>query len=309
MNKKDLQVFQSNSFVESRQNYTLQEKRLLSTIVSFVKPTDENFIEYEFSITEWADLAGKTKENFYRIADSVTDGLMSKIIKISRIGKDGNKAFKKFHVMSTGDYDSGILKLEISKDMNDIFLHLKKNGNYTRYELMEFLTLTSTHAQRIYELVKQYQNSEHNKRPAMKIFELKEMLGIEDKYPQFKEFRKYVLNIALKQIEEKTTLRYKWRGIKRGRSYHKIEFYEIHIAGKESPTELQEKAFLQNYIGEEIYNQEFNTYLTINKVSKNKDSSYTVIDKFDSSSYSYQDLEALQSSIAKAQTQKGLKLQ
>jgi len=305
MKNKDLSVFQSNSFIESRQSYSLQEKRLLSTIISFVKPTDDKFIEYEFSIAEWADLAGKTKENFYQIADSVTDGLMGKIIKINRVGKDGNKAFKKFHVMSIGDYDSGILRLEISKDMNDIFLQLKNKGNYTRYELMEFLSLTSTHAQRIYELVKQYQHSEHRKR-TIELTELKMMLGIEGKYPQFKFFRVKVLDVALKQIEEKTNLRYKWRGIKRGRSYNKIEFYKIHEAGKESPTELQEKAFLQNYVGEEIYHEELNTYLSIAKVSKNKDKTYTVIDKFDSSSYSYKNLEVLQSSIAKAQMQKSL---
>ena len=190
--------------------------------------------------------------------------------------------------------------------MNDIFLQLRATKNYTHYELAEFVTLTSTHAQRIYELVKQYQHSEHRKRPIMKITELKEKLGIEDKYKEYKAFRRKVLDIAEKQIHENTTLRYKWKAIKRGRSYHQIEFYEIHIAGKESPTELQEIAFLENYIGEEIYHEEFNTYLTIHKVIKNKDESYTVIDKFDGAGYDYPNLEELQKGLAKAMTQKGL---
>ena len=306
MKKQDLQVCQANSFIESRQDYTVNEKRLLSTIISFVKPTDEKFIEYKFSISEWAELTGKTKDNYYQIADSVTDGLMSKIIKVNRVGKDGKKAFKKFHVMSTGDYESGLLTLEISKDMNDIFLYLSDNGNYTQYELMEFITLTSTHAQRIYELVKQYQKSKHRKRPLMKITELKEKLGIEDKYPKFVDFRRKVLEIAEKQIHEKTNLRYKWKVKKRGRSYYWIEFYEIHEAGKESPTDLQEKAFLENYAGEQIYNQEINNFITIKKVRKNKNKSYTVIDKFDEISYKYANLKTLQECIAKAQMQGAL---
>jgi plasmid replication initiation protein len=132
------------------------------------------------------------------------------------------------------------------------------------------------------------------------------MLGIEDKYPQFKEFRKYVLNVALKQIKEKTNLRYKWQGIKKGRSYSKIEFYEIHIAGKESPTELQEKALLQNYHGEEIYHQVFNIYIRIKNVKQNKDKSYSVHSKDDDTWYDYKSLKELQESIAKAQAQKGL---
>lgn len=295
---KDLEVFQSNSFIESRQSYTLQEKRLLSTIISFVKPTDTKFISYDFSIKEWADLTGKTKENFYQIADDVTDGLMSKIIKIDRIGKDGKKAFKKFHVMSTANYEDGVLELEISKDMNDIFLQLKAKKNYTHYELVEFVTLTSTHAQRIYELVKQYQHSKNRKR-IIEVSELKMMLGIENKYKEFKEFRRKVLDIALKQIEGHTTLRYKWQGIKRGRKIHSIEFYEIHIAGKESPTELQEQAFIENYIGQEIYNEELSSYFTISAIKK-KEENYIVTDKETKIAYNYKSLEALQESIAKA---------
>jgi len=305
MNKKDLEVFQANSFIESRQNYTVQEKRLLSTIISFIKPADTKFVEYQFSIKEWADLTGKTKENFYQIADSVTDGLMSKLVKIGRIGKDGKKAFKKFHVMSTADYDAGMLSLEISKDMNDIFIQLKDTKNYTHYELVEFVTLTSVHAQRIYEIVKQYQHSKQRKR-TIEIAKLKIMLDIENKYKEFKEFRKYVLNIALTQITERTNLRYKWRGIKNGRSYHKIEFYEIHIAGKESPTKLQEKVLLDNYIGQEIYHQEFNTYLTIKDIIANSDNTYSVIDKFDGAQYDYLNIQTLQECIAKATIQKGL---
>lgn len=298
MKNKDLEVFQANSFIESRQSYTLQEKRLLSTIISFVKPTDTNFITYDFSIKEWADLTGKTKENFYQIADDVTDGLMGKIIKIDKIGKDGKKAFKKFHVMSTANYEDGVLKLEISKDMNDIFLQLQSKKNYTHYELIEFVTLTSTHAQRIYELIKQYQHSKNRKR-TIGLFDLKTMLGIEDKYKEFKEFRRKVLNVALKQIEEHTTLRYKWQGVKRGRKIHSIEFYEIHIAGKENPTELQEKAFIENYIGQEIYNEEISSYFTISEIKKEEEN-YIITDKETKISYRYKSLEKLQASIAKA---------
>lgn len=307
MKKQDLEVYQSNSFIESRQEYTVNEKRLLSTIISFVKPTDDEFIEYEFSVAEWADLTGKTKENFYQIADEVTDGLMSKIIKIPRIGKDGKKAFKKFQVVGPCDYDSGMLTLKLYRDMNDIFLHLKDNGNYTRYELIEFITLTSTHAQRIYELLKQYQKSKQRKRPLMKITELKEKLGIEDKYKEYKAFRRNVLEVAEKQILEKTNLRYKWRAIKRGRSFHQIEFYEIHTKD-EKLKDIQEKAFLESYIGDEIYHEEFNIYLTIKNVIKNKDKTYSVHSKDDEVWYDYANIKDLQEGIALAKINQSLGL-
>jgi plasmid replication initiation protein len=303
MKTKDLEVYQANSFVESRQSYTVNEKRLLSTIISFVKPTDMEFSEYEISIKDWAKMLKVSPKGLYQIADEITTELMLKIFAI----KDPKTLkFKKWHVLDTAEYDDGIFKLKLDKKMNDIFLQLKESKKYTHYELMEFVSLTSTHAQRIYELLKQYQHSKNRKRPKMKITEVKKALGIEDKYKEYKAFRRNVLDIAEKQIHENTTLRYKWRATKRGRSFHEIEFYEIHIAGKESPSELQESAYLESYIGEEIYNKEFNTYLTIAQIEKNKDKTYTVIEKFDGARYEYSSNETLQESLAKAIIQKGL---
>jgi plasmid replication initiation protein len=302
MKTKDLEVYQANSFVESRQSYTVNEKRLLSTIISFVKPTDTEFIEYELSVQEWANMLKVSPKGLYQIADEVTTRLMMKIVAI----KDPvNLRFKKWHVLDRAEYQEGILKLQLNKDMNNIFLQLKESKNYTHYELMEFVSLTSTHAQRIYELLKQYQHSKHRKR-RMTIEELKMMLGIENRYPQYKFLKRDVLDIASKQIHKHTSLRYEWKPIKKGRSYKEIEFYEIHIAGKESPTELQEKAFLESYTGEEIYHIEYNTYLTIAKIEKNKNKAYTVIDKFDGAPYRYNSLKELQECIAKATIQKGL---
>ena len=303
MKTKDLEVYQANKFVESRQTYSVNEKRLLSTLISFVKPTDEDFMEYELSIKDWAKTLGVSPKGLYQIADEITDALMMKIVSI----RDPNSLhFEKFHVLDRAKYAEGVLTLKINKDMNDIFLQLKATKNYTHYELAEFVTLTSTHAQRIYELVKQYQHSKHRERE-IELSELKLMLGIEDKYKEFKFLRRDVLDVALKQITKNTTLRYKWEGItKRGRKIHSIRFYEIHIAGKESPTELQEKAFLENYIDEEIYNEKFNNYLTIKEIVKEKDGSYLVIDKFDGVGYEYENLEQLQECVAKAKINRSL---
>ena len=298
MTSKNLEVFQANKFIESRQTYSVNEKRLLSTLISFVKPTDTELIEYELSIKDWAKTLGVSPKGLYQVADEVTDGLMTKLVAI----KDPNSlSFDKFHVLDRAKYSEGVLTLKINKDMNDIFLQLRATKNFTHYELAEFVTLTSTHAQRIYELMKQYQHSKNRER-TIELTELREMLGLDEKkYKLFSNFRKHVLDISKKQIQDNTSLRYEWKGItKRGRKIHSIQFYEIHIAGKETPTELQERAFLENYIDEEIYSPEINNYITIRNVSKNKDSSYTVLDKFDGTAYRYESLEVLQEMIAKA---------
>ena len=108
MNTKDLEVYQANSFIEGRQEYTVNEKRLLSTIISFVKPTDKELIEYELSIKDWAKMLKVSPKGLYQIADEVTTGLMMKIVSM----KDPKAlTFEKWHVLDRAKYAEGILSL------------------------------------------------------------------------------------------------------------------------------------------------------------------------------------------------------
>lgn len=291
--KKNLKVFQSNKFVESKQEYSVNEKRLLSILIAHIKDSDEEFITYSISIEELSEASNRTKENFYAVADTVTDGLMSKIIKID---SDNKKGFKKFPIVSMAEYDEGLLTLRISEKMNNIFLNLQQSKEYTAYQLTEFLALTSTHAQRIYELVKQYEHSKQKER-TISIEDLKMMLGIEGKYKIFSKFKISVLDIALKQIEEKTNLRYKWKGIKKGRKIESIRFFEIAIAGKTSPTKKDIKGYGEDLIGEFFYSPQLDKNVKIVSIKEEKNK----ILVFDTQNikHSFKDLQQVNSAIMK----------
>ncbi len=273
-------------------------------IIAKIKPTDTEFKRYELPISEIADMANISTKNMYPFAKTLMTDMLSKFILLQ---DEDSERLKGFNYFTDLEYQSGILTVELNRNIHHLFLQLIENKvGFTAYELTEFMTLSSCHAQRIYELLKQYSKSKQRERN-IEMMELRILLDVEDKYKLYSDFRKRVLEYVHKHIEENTALRYKWESeSKRGRKVIAIRFYEIHEAGKESPSELQEQAFLENYIGEEIYHQEFNIYLTIVKVSKNKDNSYIVINQFDNIPYTYKNLQALQSSIAKAQTQKTL---
>ncbi len=292
--KKDLKVFQANSFVESRQTYTVQEKRLLSTLIAHIKPSDEEFITYNISIEDLATVSKTSKHNFYNIADDITDSLMSKIIKINI---DDKKGFKKFHVISRAEYQEGILSLQIHSDMNDIFLKLQESKQFTAYCLVDFISLTSTHAQRIYELLKQYEHSKQKER-TLTIDDLKIMLGIDKKYARYIDFKRKVLDIALKQIEEHTTLRYKWKGEKTGRKITSIHFFDIKIAGKTAPTKVEKTKFLQNKVGDEFYFAHKNRTVVIATI-KEKDGKIRVTDSTHQA-YNFKNIKQLNDGIAMA---------
>lgn len=296
--RKDLKVFQANSFVESRQTYTVQEKRLLSTLIAHIKPSDEEFVKYDISIEDLAMVSKTTKENFYNITDDITDSLMSKIIKIDT---DDKKGFKKFHVISRAEYQDGVLSLQIHSDMNNIFLKLQESKQFTAYNLVDFIALSSTHAQRIYELLKQYEHSKQKER-TITIDDLKKMLGIDKKYKIYSAFKEKVLDIALKQIGEHTTLRYQWEGKKTGRKITSIRFYNISIAGKTTHTKEDEAQFLQNKVGDKFYHPAADKIIEIFTIER-KDGKICVTDSTQQT-YNFKDMEQLNNGIAIAMRKK-----
>jgi len=304
MKTKELKVFQSNIYTESKQTFNLNEKRVMQFIIAKIKPTDTEFRRYEIPITEIADMANISTKNMYPFAKNLMYEMVTKFIMLEDKENDHIKAFNYFTEL---EYQSGILTVELNRNIHQLFLNIKKSKtHFTAYELTEFMTLSSVHAQRIYELLKQYSKSRQRERE-IELEELKKMMNIEGKYPRFGNFKARVLEYAHKHIEKHTNLRFKWEGVtKRGRKVVAIRFYDIHEAGKKSLTAIQEEAFLESYIGEEIYNQAFNIYLRIKEVIKNKDNSYTVIDKFDNTAYDYPNKEALQRGLAKAQAHQQL---
>ena len=304
MKTKNLKVFQSNTYNMSKQTFNVNEKRVMQFIIAKIKPTDTEFKRYEIPITEIADMANISTKNMYTFAKTIMVEMITKFILLQDNEQQRVKAFNYFTEL---EYQSGVLTVELNRNIHQLFLDLKKNKEaFTAYELAEFMTLSSTHAQRVYELVKQYSRSKQRERE-IPLLELRKLLNVEDKYTRFGNFKARVLDFSKEHIEKNTNLRYKWEGItKRGRKVVAIRFYEIHESGKESPTELQEKAFLENYVEEEIFYEDFNTFLTIKEVIKNKDGSYVVVDKFDDCYYNFKNLQTLQEGIAKAQTQKGL---
>jgi len=306
MKNKNLKVFQSNTYTMSKQTFSLNEKRVMQFIIAKIKPTDTEFKRYDIPISDIADMAKISIDNMYPFAKNLMVDMVTKFILLQDEEKQRLKAFNYFTEL---EYQSGVLTIELNRNIHQLFLQLKQTKTaFTAYELTEFMTLSSSHAQRIYELVKQYGRSKQRERE-IEVSELKNMLNIDGKYKLYSDLRKAVLEYSHKHIEENTNLRFKWKGItKKGRKVHSIRFYEIHEAGKESPTELQEKAFLENYIGEEIYHNEFATYLTIKAIEKNKNDTYSIHSKDDNIWYDYSSLKELQESISKAQVQKGLGL-
>ena len=102
--------------------------------------------------------------------------------------------------------------------MKPYLLQLKER--YTQYELLYTLAMRSQYSIRIYELLKSY---ECQRGKIFDIDELKKILFAE-KYKLFGDFKRKVLNIAMREINELSDISVTYGVIKESRRFAKIEF-------------------------------------------------------------------------------------
>jgi plasmid replication initiation protein len=89
------------------------------------------------------------------------------------------------------------------------------------YELGNVGGLKSVYGIRLYELLVQYKAIGER---TIKIKYLREILCLGAKYKAMKDFKKYIIESAMKEINEQTDLRISYENIKRGRSIISLHF-------------------------------------------------------------------------------------
>jgi plasmid replication initiation protein len=70
--------------INSRQDLTLTEKRIIFSLISLIQPEDKEPKTYTFSIKELADLIGVTEKSFYDRVEKTLDSLRSKVLVLEK---------------------------------------------------------------------------------------------------------------------------------------------------------------------------------------------------------------------------------
>ena len=223
-------VVKSNALIESRGSFTSLELKVIVGLISEIKIDDADFKEYEISVVEIKNAIESGNNAFYLELKNACEKLVSKTIVIEKEIDDENpkklkkrKSFLITSYLSSAEYIDGENKLKVSFDpkLKPYLLDLK--GNFTKYQLKNILTLKSQYSIRLYELTKPMEGTSQQKR-TINLKELREILGLETNYKAFKDFEKYVLKVAEKEISEQTDVVLNYKKIKKGKPIYAIEF-------------------------------------------------------------------------------------
>lgn len=143
----------------------------------------------------------------------------------------GRDKFNKSRFVQKASYVKGGGYVEIMFGSEVIPLITRLSEKYTEYELSQIKDLNSVYALRLFELLMQWQST--GKTAPVLISDLRNKLGVEEShYKQMCDFKKRVLDSAVKEINDNTNIKVKYEQIKEGR---KIIAFTFKFTVKKSP--------------------------------------------------------------------------
>lgn len=74
-------VTKANALVTAKYSMSVEEQRIILTLISLVQPDDEDFKPYEFKIAEFIALLGIQDKSKYTVIPKITENLMKKFSK------------------------------------------------------------------------------------------------------------------------------------------------------------------------------------------------------------------------------------
>lgn len=238
-------VYKHNDLVQkSRFNLSLVEQKTVNFLVSLIKPkkniADIQPLEYEFDIQAYCKICGidYNQGTNYKMVRDTLKSLRDKSVIVPL--SDGTDTTVSWINKFWSNKGSGRAKVRFDEDIAPYLFELCENT--TRYELLNVLPMKSKYSVRLYEICRSWAGLRSK---TYTIEELRNLLMIpNDELSRYPDFRRKVLEIAQKEINEYTDLNVYFEPKTKGRKVIQIR---IHITEKSSK-EKQELEFRVNDI-------------------------------------------------------------
>ena len=217
VNKENKLIYQHNVITSGRYDYSACMLDILFMVLSGL---EVGKMEYNIHVQDIEAITGR-KWNLKQLREA-TESIGSRMFEI-----ETPERIRQIWLFSNVDYilGTGSFTVGINPKASPYFFELK--NNFTAMQLKSVLNCSSKYAKRLYAIACQWR-SVGSKR--FEIEELKKMLGLIDKkgneqFVEITAFKKFVLEIAKKQINENTDIEIDFELKKRGRSFHWITLH------------------------------------------------------------------------------------
>ena len=190
-------VAKANELIQlSRFSLSVQQYKLLLYMISKIKPDDKGEQVYVASLKDFCKVCGISSQSgkTYIEAKASIKNLADKSIWLQKENKD--EILLRWLNRVRYNAESGSFEYTFHQDMLPYLYDLQ--SRYTRYRLDNVLTLRSKYGIRLYEVLKSYQ---HMRTPIrFTIEELRARLDASSSYPRIPDFRRFVIEKAVDDI-------------------------------------------------------------------------------------------------------------
>lgn len=220
---KNHYVAMANALMKGKQSNSLQAARLIRLVVSQIRKEDEDFRTFTCTIQQLSKFLNIPPNNIYRDIDKITDELLSSLVYI---GTDNiKKPWAKLNWFGMACYDGhGTLTLKLSDTISPYVLGLE--AKYSQYKLDNIFEFESYYSIRLLEVIlcemgiQEFTGNDIE----FTVDELRDYLGCNDTHKKFANFRARAIDIAVKEINQKSNYNVYPIFIKEGRSITRIAF-------------------------------------------------------------------------------------
>ena len=225
MKQRELQTLREYSVVKSndliqRSRYQLStvEQKIILYLISKIKPDDDNLKLYDFQIKDFCEICGIDEKNGgnYIMLKHLLKDLADKSVWVTLT--DGRETVVRWVERPYIDKKSGKIQIKLDELMKPYLSELQKQ--FTKYNLYFILAMKSKYSLRLYEILKSHENMggcEYD------LAQLKKMLFAEN-YTYLKDFKKIVMDISMREINNFGDITVTHEFIKQGRAFSKIKF-------------------------------------------------------------------------------------
>ena len=107
------------------------------------------------------------------------------------------------------------------------------SSNFTQYFLQDIAGVSSGYSVRFYELMMQFKSTGYRK---IRLDDLRNMLDLNNKYPLTADLKRWVIDTAIDELNEKSPITIKYKLLKTGRKFTHIE---LKFKQKLSPKKIE----------------------------------------------------------------------
>lgn len=218
MSKCELKVTESLGLLDRKgASLTVICQKIVLFAISKINPLEPLPREQTITVSEFAEALDIDMTNAYRQLYEGIDALFNASVMFN----EGDWEVETRWVSSKAKKldGGGAVRFKWGEDVHAGLSQIR-NG-FKKYQLRNIAKLDTAHAIRLYEILLRYKDTGTR---IIAIDEIKAMLGIPDKYPLMNDFKRYVIEPSIKQLNTKSNMRVEYKTKKKGRKITHLIF-------------------------------------------------------------------------------------